>query len=218
MKYTVKMSAIVFIVITLLLSCSDQSTYLEDITIYDVRVRTTFDEITIIQEGISVLIPSNDFDVNTQYSVTLSSPDNTYQWEKQISPVLLNKRKYLFFNDILMPSNMSFPSGVYSLQIFQEDTTFIETSMEYHRELRGGPIEDINLQRTPQSDEIEWTFDEQENYLYSITIYGEQKDVLFQQQDVHGTIVTPDGVGRVLIVANNEKSSTIDVYRYVYSY
>ncbi len=222
MKHTVKIFTLVFIVLMLsFTSCEQESVYLEDITVYDVKVLTMIADTAVHQTGIALLVPSDDFELEQTYSVSLTGPQNDLRWEKMLKPVKADKRIGLFFNDILMPPYRSFPSGLYTVEVFTDDASFIETSIEYKRKERDEKLSDINPRWIIEDNKTFFVFDMEGNHTCSVTFYDGQGNELAQMKTRENLTevasMSPEEVRKILIVANDDSSSTVDVYRYIIS-
>ena len=89
----------------------------------------------------------------------MTGPQDDLRWEKMLKPVKADKRVGLFFNDILMPPYRSFPSGLYTIEVFKDDASFIETSIEYQRKERDGKLADINPRWVVEDNKTFFSFD-----------------------------------------------------------
>lgn len=220
MNSSLKIFSLLLIVIGITFSCTKETTYIEDITMYDTRVATTIADQTIVQEGVALLLSSQDFTLDQTYTISVTSAESLYYWEKELTPIASKKRVYLYFNDILMNAQMEFPSGLYTIEIFQDDLSFLTTTYQYQRQIVDEQLPSLSLNWEHEGEESFLTWEIQDGYLYDIKLYSDENKRVFHTQNRNGKVsvglLDEDEIQKLVITANNEQSSMIDVYRIIY--
>lgn len=143
MKRSIILLSIVLFLIT---SCSAKKEVRVDaITSHDTHILTSFDGIHLYQQGMRLTIASLDFDLNKSYSVSISSPEGAYSWNMNQHPITKDNVSSIILHDIMMPSHTHFPSGIYSIEILQDDVSFVTSTFEYERRGDEKPLEPIEV-------------------------------------------------------------------------
>ncbi len=170
---------LLIIFLCLLVSCSvKEDVSIDSITIKEVRAITTLDGLDISQQGLFVTISSLDFDVNQNYEITISSPLEKYSWHAKDSPVEKDTIPSILLKDLFMPPHIQFPSGIYTLEILQEDTSFIKSHFEYTQSSNFIKLEPINI-----------TFEERDGTFYVQLLPELQGDVVIDFYDASHTML-----------------------------
>jgi hypothetical protein len=214
-----KILSLLLLVVGITFSCTKEPSYIEDIVIFDVRVATTISEETIVQSGISLLLPSEDFSLDQTYTVSVSSPDSLYQWEKDLTPISSENRVYLYFNDMLMNAHQEIPSGLYTIEIFQDDLSFLTTSYQYQRNVVDEQLPPLSIKWEQEGGDSYLSWNIQDGYLYDIKLYSYDGQLAYHAQDSTGMVLVgelkEDEIHKIVIVANDYQASIIDVYRII---
>ena len=220
MKFSAKIISLLLIVVGITFSCTKDPAYIDDVSIYDLRVVTLINSLEIYQQGLSLLINSEDFDLDQIYTVSVTSSDPTIHWEVQTSPISLSGQTYLYVNDILMSASLELPSGEYTIDILQEDTSFLYTKVNYQRKVVNEQCPPLQVTWLSEKDGGSlFSFDAQEGYLYDITFYDDHNVVIEHLQDSTGRVEEESlqqiNLHKVLLKGYKEGSSIIDVYRII---
>ncbi len=148
--------AIILIISILLLltSCGEKDDVnIDAINYTHIKVLTSFDDIALPQQGMRLSISSLDFDLNKSYGITITSPLETYSWRLHQLPIMKDKIPTIVTHELLMPNYTQFLSGIYSLEILQDDVSFLASSFEYERDKDEKPLEPITVLFIEEGDE-----------------------------------------------------------------
>ena len=168
---------LLIIFLCLVVSCSvKEDVSIDSIAIKEVRALTSLDGLDISQQGLFVTISSLDFDVNQNYEVIISSPLEKYSWHAKESPVEMDTIPSILLKDLFMPPHIQFPSGIYTLEILQEDTSFIKSHFEYTQSSNDIKLKPINI-----------TFEERDGTFYVRILPELQGNVVIDFYDASHT-------------------------------
>ncbi|NCB01688.1 MAG: hypothetical protein EOM67_05925 [Spirochaetia bacterium] len=168
------------VLLILLTSCSQKvDVRVDTITTKNLKVLTSFNSINIYQTAIDVTINSQEFSPKQRYFVTVDSPLSDYRWEGYALPKEVNKAMSITMKNLFMNPFTDFPIGTYTVEILEEDTSFVTSSFSYERDQERVPLEPIVITFSEENGLFIYTYNHPLGEMeYIIESYDEENNLL----------------------------------------
>ena len=112
----------ILLLITLVMGCNRESFDLEQSTLIPIVVATHSQSgDSMLSEGVALALLGSSFDKSKEYQFSLSSPSETYVWERMVAPFSSNDLLYVGSNDLLLPPDETLEGGLWQVELFLPD-------------------------------------------------------------------------------------------------
>jgi hypothetical protein len=142
---------------------------------------------SMISEGFSIVLFSDDFTSDSPYQVSITSPDASSRWEFFVSPSVIADVPALVKTDLLLPQDAKMESGDYLVEVYLPDGRRVSRTYAYRRKavidellLRCASYHMPQWERTEQGQWYLWGIAESSGAVWDYTLADKEGRTLLR--------------------------------------